>query len=734
MSRRPQKPAQRVPRGPGRSPEPAARSPGARRAGGAADVAALSGLFVVLSGVYALFFYRAPLIGDVARYQPLAYCLAPEGLLQQWCGAPDGEVAVWDRLPLAALAGAIGVTAFLVGRLVLSRRSVARCMDRLEYVAFATGIGFSGLSLWTLGVGLCGGLRRPVLLAAPPLLIAALSCWQAWRDRHGSGVARATARGGSSGRLSVGWWRPRAWWLAAPFLLVIAGGALLPAIHFDALEYHLQVPREWVQRGRIAYLPHNVYGNMPLGGEALVALAMACSPGALGWWWGALAGKLVLALFAPLAALLLASTGRRYVSAEAGTVAALVYLSTPWVVHVSISGLNEGVLAFYLLAAACAARSWLDHRHADPACARGYLWLAGWMAGAAAACKYTSVVLVVIPLLILVAIRSRRDGLRAAGSFALAAALACGPWYVKNWVQTGNPVYPLMARVFTSQPRTPEQVLQFQRAHQVPADAQGRRYTLSQAWQSLRELLGGSAWHSPLIVPLAVLVWLRRPALRQATFWLGGLLVFVTLWWLTTHRVDRFVVPVLPLAALVAGVGATWSRAPVWRAALWTVLACGLVANFTLAALPLLGDNRYLVRLEQLRDDPRLTTVSVAHRFLNEHVRPGGCVLIVGDAGVFNVRVPMLYSTCFDPCIFEQLMRGRDAAQRRAQLRERGVSHIYVDWAEIERYRQPGNYGFTDYVTPELLHGELEAEQRLIRAVPVPGLDPQRGEVFEVLD
>ena len=121
--------------------------------------------------------------------------------------------------------------------------------------------------------------------------------------------------------------------------------------------------------GRITFLPHNVYGNMPLGAEALVALTMALSPGEQGWWRGALAGKLVMALFAPLSAVLFVSVGRRCASREAGILAALLYLSTPWIVIVSVNGLNEGVIAFYVLAAAYAAKLWLDHRQTDPATA-----------------------------------------------------------------------------------------------------------------------------------------------------------------------------------------------------------------------------------------------------------------------------------------------------------------------------------------------------------------------------
>ena len=148
---------------------------------------------------------------------------------------------------------------------------------------------------------------------------------------------------------------------------------------------------------------------------------------------------------------------------------------------------------------------------------------------------------------------------------------------------------------------------------------------------------------------------------------------------------------------------------------MWTVLALGAGRQLRHRSLHRWSETiGYFVRLEQLRDDPQLTTVSIAHRYLNEHVPPGRRALVVGDAAVFNLRVPVLYSTCFDTCILEELARDRYAVQRRARLAELRVSHIYVNWAEIARYRQHGNYGFTDYITPELLHGELEVGQRLI--------------------
>jgi hypothetical protein len=66
----------------------------------------------------------------------------------------------------------------------------------------------------------------------------------------------------------------------------------------------------------------------------------------------------------------------------------------------------------------------------------------------------------------------------------------------------------------------------------------------------------------------------------------------------------------------------------------------------------------------------------------------------------------------------EVLAKGRSPAEVRRELIDRGVTHVYVDWHEIERYRSPGNYGFTPFVTPDLFAdlvaaGVLEPPQSL---------------------
>jgi hypothetical protein len=77
-------------------------------------------------------------------------------------------------------------------------------------------------------------------------------------------------------------------------------------------------------------------------------------------------------------------------------------------------------------------------------------------------------------------------------------------------------------------------------------------------------------------------------------------------------------------------------------------------------------------------------------------------------------------------------MKGRSAAERRAVLNQERITYVLVNWREIERYRSPGNYGFTAFVTKSFVRDELVRVQRILRPVPL-NADPENVELFEVV-
>ena len=90
------------------------------------------------------------------------------------------------------------------------------------------------------------------------------------------------------GEIERRWLAGRARWgwlllLGVPFVSVMTVGAMLPPYllwtpdephGYDVVEYHLQVPREWYEAGRIIPLHHNVFSFFPFNVEMHYLLAM----------------------------------------------------------------------------------------------------------------------------------------------------------------------------------------------------------------------------------------------------------------------------------------------------------------------------------------------------------------------------------------------------------------------------------------------------------------------------
>jgi 4-amino-4-deoxy-L-arabinose transferase-like glycosyltransferase len=499
-------------------------------------------------------------------------------------------------------------------------------------------------------------------------------------------------------------------WLAVPFLLAILLASMLPPLDFDVREYHQQAPKEFFQQGQITFLPHNVYANMALGTEMFSLLAMVLTGD---WWTGALAGKTVIAFFTPLTALGLLVAGRRLFSPTTGVVAALVYLSIPWVVSIASGGLVDGASACYLLLAVYALL--LSQPMVRCTHPTSLIALAGYLAGAAVATKYPAVLFVLLPLAAWVFVGNRTAAKRGM-IFLLAATVACGLWFGKNWVLTGNPTYPLLYSVFDGRSWDMHKEQQWNQVHR-PHD-----FSMKTLGKDLGRVALTSEWLSPLVIPLAVLAffgWGRRFPVRWGL--LAYIFFVIASWWLLTLRIDRFWIPVLPVIAMLAGIGACWSEERWWRWMLAALLVIGLGANFLVASSG--QGNAWFVSLTRLRNDP--DWIDPWHKYFNAEIIDGR-LLAVGDAAAFDLTVPVLYNTCFDDCIFERLVQGKTPQEVRAAFASHRITYIYVNWSEIDRYRR--TYGFTDFVQPEVFD-RLVAEGVL---EPLPPIEGSSGRGYRV--
>jgi len=243
------------------------------------------------------------------------------------------------------------------------------------------------------------------------------------------------------------WSDLRGWWRAAGRFeqILLAIGllfalnqlwiALSPPIKYDALSYHLQLPRLYLAAGRLTFEPQLVYWGHPQIAEMLytwaMSLASTTAAAAFGWMAG---------LLAVLGAASLASSffpGSKQDRNAAAVFAALALLAAPTVREMLAWSYNDLFSALFGVAAFGAFYAWQSSGQ------RSWLYWLGLCVGFAVGTKFTAGVLALAlyPALLLIPGRARpalKDWL-ISGLFAL---LAFAPWAVKNLVYTGNPVFP----------------------------------------------------------------------------------------------------------------------------------------------------------------------------------------------------------------------------------------------------------------------------------------------------
>ena len=619
------------------------------------------------------------------------------------CGNLSHFANLPQRIPILLASLTIAAAAIAVGAVVLRGLGAWTWLTRAEQVALGFGLGTVALGVGTLGLGRTIGLNPTAVRSVLGALILGGAAVE--------GLARRRGRGDAGEGLSAvpGWSTASILGLLAlvgPFLLLMGLGAMLPTIEFDALEYHLQGPKEYFLDGRVGFLPHNVYTSMPFGVEMLTTLAMETLDD---WWLGGLAGQELIAWFAPASAILIGSAaatlGR---SSRAGWFASLVYLTTPWIFRVAGTPFVEGPLCFFHAALiwSVVRLGWFRGGPATvirPGLAAGTL--VGLLAGGAMAIKYPALVSAVVPAALVVLVAGRRArSPRLLIGFCLGLGLVVAPWLGKNVVDTGNPVYPLAWSVVGGGEWDAARDAQWRAAHGPRPIAAGLLVG------SLLDVAGRSDWQSPLYVALVPLAWLAARCRAAATALAGYALYLFATWWLLTHRLDRFWLPMLPPLAILAGLGgascgATGRAASVW---LTLIVALTLGSNLTLCSTELSGATAWTgdlatVRLESARDG----TPSLAR--LDEALPAGARPLVIGQAGTFGLRHRPFYNTVFNRDRFESLARGRPPAEVHKALLDQGITHVYVDWAEIDRYRRPGNYGFTAFETPDVFAALVDA-------------------------
>jgi len=494
---------------------------------------------------------------------------------------------------------------------------------------------------------------------------------------------------------------------------------------YDVQEYHLQLPKQFLENNSTMPVAGNVYSYFPLNVEMLYVLigALARLGGMSGgtFIYSLVYGAQILHLLITLLAGAAAGLAPLRMKMPARILALLVVVCTPWTIVIGTEAYNDGaVLLYAVLALAIAARCGT----------RMEMLLLGVLLGLAVGCKMTAGVMVAAPAAAMLMARREWSGVAVAAALAIAVY---SPWAIRSMAAThtqasmGNPVFPLFAHTLGMDDWNADLAARFDRGHRPPADLRSPAARIGQlADQSLldRQFSPGVAAFSdtsdyptdqtawPLrfgiiwlaILPAIVLAIFRGP---EAWLLLLALGVQILAWLTCTQLQARFLLPaIVPLAWLLA-VGTDVAE----PLRIWTRFLVAIQAVFCLVLLkpeaglffgPESSDRPMLIgKIFDLPEDlvtngPTLTPV----------FPPSDTFYLEGTSRALYFQGDVIYNTVFDRNLLAQVLQKSGPAAAVAWLQKQGVNYLIVDWNEVDRLRS--TYGFDAAITRPAI---LEMEQ-----------------------
>lgn len=575
-------------------------------------------------------------------------------------------------------------------------------MTRVEHLLISAGLGAGTISLVLLGLGIAGlwhpGFLRGIFYASVGSCLGIILLNM--RRRHGEGSAQQYApapaqqeRPGILQGVALGLI------LLAVVMNVLATAA--PVTSYDALVYHLALPKLYLLRGQITPTPENLYSGIPFGIQMLYGLTLALANENL--------AALLLCSFGIVTALTIWVLLRRHASNHAGMLAALFYYLCPLVLYGSWqSGIDLGG-GFYLTLALSSLSLGLRNSETE---SRAWPMATGIFLGLAMGVKYTFLPIAAVFVLVIFWLRKRSGNTAAMKEAVITATIAAAvfmPWLIKNIFFYGNPLYPffnnLLGWISPGDWRGLLVDAHSRNLAQTFGSVVGWKGFLSQPWTMSVNSRGIDDW--PGLSFLMFIPWalcLRWGILKAdesippawtaiAVLATAGYLV-----WGLTSEIARFLVMALPFASCLAALAIT--RAPIhgwFRHGIWGLVLLSSMYSFQVTFK--MGTDFASGRWPQLLGTySRSTYLKNQHmgygaphyaamEFINQNLPLDAKVLFIGEPRAFYCERNFVAATVFDNNPFwVAASEAKTAEDLLASAKKLGITHIFINAISLYSY------------------------------------------------
>lgn len=581
----------------------------------------------------------------------------------------------------------INYSAFVAGFFVYRRVTGRSIFSLAEFVAtsLVTGLMLFGFALFLLSVL---QLLVPVFLLLLVLGIAAGGTWFFIQNRDAFQIVKEPVEPLSFFVVPLAFW------------LYFAVQCFVPVYYHDSMVYHLTIPRMYLDHQGMVALAHNLFFNMPHNIEMLYTLPMA---------YGGGTGVKLLTFEASLLIFLgFLIFCRHFSIPQAAPVLALLYVASPTIQWHLTSAYIEILLACFLLYAHLLFLEWWRSR------CFGVLLLSAVMGSWVMGCKYTAWFFVLpLQLSMLYALFwywSRGDRRWRRMVLLMSAwVLPLLPWLIKNWIVTGNPVYPAAYHLFGGAYWSDLKELQLYRTYstrELYSDPT-LLWSIIQFITNTPELTRYHLLHDEhfaylLLFLLVVALFVPQSwngERRWLVFW--AILGFFS-WRILPSNQTRFIVAVVPLLMLVTVTPLQLMYRVRW---LWGTLLIALVIN--LLAQARLPENRWKSLTPAGYREARDTDFSYYKwKEYGRFLKPESKIFCMFDNLIYYSRWECLAdSPVYGAFSLDLLKRSGSSAAAARWLVEQGVTHVMVNWA------YGNHFYFDEMLTDAYSYTEAKREQ-----------------------
>ncbi|HEU18438.1 MAG TPA: phospholipid carrier-dependent glycosyltransferase [Deltaproteobacteria bacterium] len=236
---------------------------------------------------------------------------------------------------------------------------------------------------------------------------------------------------------------------ARTVLLIIITGILIaeilinltPPISRDALIHHLAIPKLWLSHGGFYEMPWAVFSYYPMNINVLYLIPL--------YFGNDILPKFMHWAFGLGIALMIYTYLEKRLGKNWGLLGILIFISTPLVVRLSTSAYIDLGMVFFTTASIMAWVRWREGEYNE----NQWLVISAVCMGLAVGSKYNAMIAWFFMNLMLVFSLSRDTGksglaVKSGAIFFAITLIIASPWFVKNLILTGNPMFPLFDGFF----------------------------------------------------------------------------------------------------------------------------------------------------------------------------------------------------------------------------------------------------------------------------------------------